>query len=83
MLGTVATTAAGVVAGSFLFQGIQGLMGQHGQREGAMGDHAKGGDAAIPAPAVPAQQAFSEAELDAAAVDEGYFDSGDGGGDTA
>ncbi len=28
MLGTVATTAAGVVAGSFLFQGIQGLMGQ-------------------------------------------------------
>ena len=26
MLGTVATTAAGVVAGSFLFQGIQGLM---------------------------------------------------------
>jgi hypothetical protein len=30
MLGTVASTAAGVVAGSFLFQGIQGLMGQHG-----------------------------------------------------
>lgn len=29
MLGTVATTAAGVVAGSFLFQGIQGLMGHH------------------------------------------------------
>ena len=28
MLGTVASTAAGVVAGSFLFQGIQGLMGQ-------------------------------------------------------
>jgi hypothetical protein len=26
MLGNVATTAAGVVAGSFLFQGIQGLM---------------------------------------------------------
>ena len=31
MLGTVATTAAGVVAGSFLFQGIQGLMGNHNQ----------------------------------------------------
>ncbi len=30
MLGTVATTAAGVVAGSFLFQGIQNLMGHHG-----------------------------------------------------
>jgi len=29
MLGGIATTAAGVVAGSFLFQGIQGLMGRH------------------------------------------------------
>lgn len=29
MLGTVATTAAGVVAGSFLFQGIQNMMGHH------------------------------------------------------
>ena len=32
MLGTIATTAAGVVAGSFLFQGIQGLMGNHGNK---------------------------------------------------
>jgi hypothetical protein len=29
VMGTVATTAAGVVAGSFLFQGIQNLMGHH------------------------------------------------------
>ena len=29
MLGNVAATAAGVVAGSFLFQGIQNLMGDH------------------------------------------------------
>jgi hypothetical protein len=29
VMGTVATTAAGVVAGSFLFQGIQNLMGNH------------------------------------------------------
>jgi hypothetical protein len=29
ILGSVATTAAGVVAGSFLFQGIQNLMGHH------------------------------------------------------
>ena len=29
MLGTMATTAAGVVAGSFLFQGIQGLMNRN------------------------------------------------------
>ena len=37
MLGSVATTAAGVVAGSFLFQGIQGFMGHHdtGARLGA------------------------------------------------
>ncbi len=29
VMGSVATTAAGVVAGSFLFQGIQNLMGHH------------------------------------------------------
>lgn len=29
MLGNIATTAAGVVAGSFLFQGISNLMGNH------------------------------------------------------
>jgi hypothetical protein len=31
ILGNVATTAAGVVAGSFLFQGIENLMGHHNQ----------------------------------------------------
>jgi len=31
ILGTVATTAAGVVAGSFLYQGIENLMGHHNQ----------------------------------------------------
>jgi hypothetical protein len=31
ILGNVATTAAGVVAGSFLFQGMQNLMGHHNQ----------------------------------------------------
>ena len=31
ILGTVATTAAGVVAGSFLYQGISNLMGHHNQ----------------------------------------------------
>ncbi len=30
MLGNIATTAAGVVAGGFLFQGIEHLLGQHG-----------------------------------------------------
>ena len=45
MLGSVATTAAGVVAGSFLFQGIGNLMGHH-QPGGA-----QGANAAQPAPA--------------------------------
>ena len=31
ILGTVATTAAGVVAGSFLYQGIESMMGHHNQ----------------------------------------------------
>lgn len=44
MLGTVATTAAGVVAGSFLFQGIENLMGHHNQ------GGAWGANAAPPAP---------------------------------
>jgi hypothetical protein len=34
MLGTVATTAAGVVAGSFLYSGIQSLMGNHNSGSG-------------------------------------------------
>ena len=41
ILGTVATTAAGVVAGSFLFQGIENLMGHHNQSGfGGMGSDA-------------------------------------------
>jgi hypothetical protein len=39
ILGNVATTAAGVVAGSFLFQGIESLMGHHSQG-GAWGANA-------------------------------------------
>lgn len=42
-LGNVATTAAGVVAGSFLFQGIESLLGHHsgstGWTQSALGDH--------------------------------------------
>lgn len=36
MLGTIATTAAGVVAGGFLFQGIQNLLGSQGANSGLM-----------------------------------------------
>ncbi|OQW78649.1 MAG: hypothetical protein BVN35_03030 [Proteobacteria bacterium ST_bin11] len=39
-LGNVATTAAGVVAGSFLFQGIESLMGHHSA--GGLGQQALG-----------------------------------------
>ena len=35
ILGSVATTAVGVVAGSFLFQGIGHLLGQHGSGSGS------------------------------------------------
>lgn len=34
LMGTVAATAAGVVAGSFLFQGIEHLMGNHNSQSG-------------------------------------------------
>jgi hypothetical protein len=44
ILGSVATTAAGVVAGSFLFQGMENLMGHHQAGAGA------GTGAAQPAP---------------------------------
>jgi len=36
MLGNIATTAAGVVAGGFLFQGIEHLLGNHGSSSGLM-----------------------------------------------
>lgn len=36
MLGNIATTAAGVVAGGFLFQGIEHLLGNHGANSGLM-----------------------------------------------
>ena len=88
MLGNVATTAAGVVAGAFLFQGIQGLMGHHGA---AQGDAAKAGDtsaSSVPPPSLPPQQmaAADQAPEDVdAAIDDAYADSGDAGdtGDSA
>ncbi len=39
MLGTIATTAAGVVAGSFLFQGIGNLMGNHNSSSGLLSEN--------------------------------------------
>ena len=71
MLGSIATTAAGVVAGSLLFQGMQGLMGHHNQ------------NATAPQPArEPEKLASKTDEQDDAADDsEDYADSGSGDGD--
>jgi hypothetical protein len=82
MLGTVATTAAGVVAGSFLFQGIQGLMGHHGPGESAKALEPGGANAMQPLP--ESASGFSPIEAEAAgAADESpdyaASDGGDGG----
>jgi hypothetical protein len=78
MLGNVATTAAGVVAGSFLFQGIGNLMGHHPTGSG-LGANTP----AAPAPATENTvinnyydgSAPEDAEDQLAAADDG--DSGD------
>lgn len=50
-LGNIATTAAGVVAGSFLFQGIENLMGHHGGSsawgQSSLGEHASAADQTV------------------------------------
>lgn len=67
-LGNVATTAAGVVAGSFLFQGIENLLGHHGNSQGLLDKDAQ---AAAPQETVANQQ-FAENDM-------GSFDSLDDG----
>jgi len=69
MLGAVATTAAGVVAGSFLFQGIEHLMGNH-----AGGSGFSGGQRA-PLADAPAADNFVSNEADYAADTDSGFDS--------
>lgn len=39
MLGTVASTAVGVVAGSFLYHGIENMMGNHGNKSGLLSEN--------------------------------------------
>ncbi len=51
VMGSVATTAAGVVAGSFLFQGIQNLMGNHAS--GGFGSGSGFGNQSATTPAAP------------------------------
>jgi hypothetical protein len=89
ILGSIATTAAGVVAGSFLFQGIQGLMGHRNSGTG-IADNAgtkTSEPAAATATQLPAESAgsgpgYSGADAapdsaDYAALDGADLDSGD------
>jgi len=75
MLGTVATTAAGVVAGSFLFQGIQGLMGQ--RDAGAQSGQNAGANPSSPA----AETTASSDQYDDRAPDDSTDLADAGGGD--
>lgn len=68
ILGTVATTAAGVVAGSFLFQGIQSLMGNHGAG-GAFGSNAANNPAS---PATVNETTVNNYYTNDPATDQGY-----------
>ncbi len=90
VMGTVATTAAGVVAGSFLFQGIQNLMGHHNPG-GGFGNSAGFNPGA---PVTVNETTVNNYYSNDPAVDQGYaaggtsyadasdsFDSGDFGSD--
>jgi len=72
MLGTVATTAAGVVAGSFLFQGIQGLMNRNEPQASGEKTHSAQSE-----PEHVAQQDTMPEELGESYADSGGDDSGD------
>ncbi len=81
MLGNIATTAAGVVAGSFLFQGIGHLLGNHTQAAGSM-NGLSGNVAHDPQPAAaleyPADEQLSNAGvMDTSSLDD-LIDDGTG-----
>jgi hypothetical protein len=71
MLGNVAGAAAGVVAGSFLFQGLQGLMGHRDPAAG--GGESKGEKGG--------EQAREDRHADGGAPDESVDTALDEGGD--
>lgn len=84
MLGNIATTAAGVVAGGFLFQGIGHLLGNHGANAATSG--ATNGLSSNP-PAEPRELASSDPHADGNSGNAGVFDTSsvddfiDGGSD--
>ena len=72
VMGTVATTAAGVVAGSFLFQGIQNLMGNHSPG-GGFGNNA---GSTPPAPVTVNETTVNNYYANDPATDSGYVSGG-------
>lgn len=82
-LTSMATTAAGVAAGAFLFQGIENLMGHHGggpaaasQALGGAGDLASGSAAGTSAAAFGlSDPATASASSDSAAFEKNSFSS--------
>lgn len=73
MLGSIATTAAGVVAGSFLFQGIGHLMGNHAAGAGAVNGLAGNLSGEHPATAAPDTRAI-DVSANAGVMDTGAID---------
>ena len=73
MLGTVATTAAGVVAGSFLYHGIEKLMGHHSGASDA--------NAATPTPVAENTVINNDYGANAETAAESSADLADAGGD--
>jgi hypothetical protein len=71
MLGAIATTAIGVVAGSMLYQGIQSMMGQNASSEGGTAlDHSS-------APADSGQQVAQNYDNSASSYDSDFGDDFD------
>jgi hypothetical protein len=71
MLGAIATTAIGVVAGSMLYQGIQSMMGQNASSEGGTAlDHSN-------APADSGQQVAQNYDNSASSYDSDFGDDFD------
>ncbi len=85
LLGSVATTAAGIVAGSFLYQGIQNLMGHSGGGAEQAGDGSNNADLNAPAQnstsnAVHTASIDTGTDAGSISVSSSDMDGGDGGG---
>nr|WP_315239009.1 DUF2076 family protein [uncultured Albidiferax sp.] len=82
-LTSMATTAAGVAAGAFLFQGIESLMGHHGSSTAA-GTPASAFGLSEPAAATPeAAQSIADTNTDVFGNDDGLEIGGDSSSDWA